>query len=142
MYYVRHGLVKYVPPGQSNLYKIAIFSPHSFFKCKIVITMYFSKFFCNRGDTIQYQGCLQSRKLGKSPYATDVPNSKAGVIISPASTDARWSDCICYRIEKLCLIGTLSTILQHCTHNENPVLLAYDTSCHLSTPSHPGVPPV
>ena len=23
MYYVRRGLVKYVPPGQSNLYKIA-----------------------------------------------------------------------------------------------------------------------
>ena len=32
-------------------------------------------FVCNRGDTVQYQGGLQSRELGQAPYATGVPNS-------------------------------------------------------------------
>ena len=32
----------------------------------------------------------------------------------------RWSDCIGYRIEIVCLIGTLSTILQHFTHTMKP----------------------
>ena len=32
----------------------------------------------------------------------------------------KWSDCIGYRIEIVCLIGTLSTILQHCTHTRKP----------------------
>ena len=42
----------------------------------------------------------------------------------------RWSDCIGYRIEIVCLIDTLSTILQHCTHTmkpSDPLLLADDT---------------
>ena len=32
----------------------------------------------------------------------------------------RWSDRIGYRIEIVCLIGTLSTILQYCTHTMKP----------------------
>ena len=32
-------------------------------------------FVCNRGDTIQYHGGLQSRELGQATYATGVPNS-------------------------------------------------------------------
>ena len=65
----------------------------------------------------------------------------------------RLSDCIGYRIEIVCLIGTLSTILQHFTHNEIqwPTAarrwqfalrdVSCRQSCHLSTPSHPRVPP-
>ena len=43
-----------------------------------------------------------------------VPNFQAGVFISHASTDGL--DCIGYRIEIVCLIGTLSPILQHFKH--------------------------
>ena len=42
----------------------------------------------------------------------------------------RWSDCIGYRIEIVCQIGTLSTILQHLTHTmkpSDPLLLADGT---------------
>ena len=42
----------------------------------------------------------------------------------------RWSDCIGSRIEIVCQITTLSTILQHCTHTikpSDPLLLANGT---------------
>ena len=42
----------------------------------------------------------------------------------------RWSICIGYRIEIACLIGTLLTILQHCTHTvklSDPLQLADGT---------------
>ena len=57
-------------------------------------------------------------------------------------------------IEIVCQIGTLSTILQHFTYNEIqwPTAarrwqfalrdVSRRQSCHLSTPSHPRVPPV
>ena len=38
-------------------------------------------------EEIQYHGGLRSRELGKAPILLCVPNSQAGVIISPASTD-------------------------------------------------------
>ena len=67
----------------------------------------------------------------------------------------RWSDCIGYRIEIVCQIGTLSTTLQHCIHtmkSSDPLLLADVTlrfgmypagkvaiSRHLATPGFPQV---
>jgi hypothetical protein len=64
----------------------------------------------------------------------------------------RWSDCIVQDRDS-CHLGTLSTILQHFTHNETQWTTAArwcrfamrDVSCrqswHLSTPSHPRVSP-
>ena len=79
-------------------------------------------FVCNRGDTIQNYGGLQTQLMRVN----------------------RWSDCKGYRIEIVCLIGTLSTILPHFTHTmkpSDPLLPLGDVSCrqscHLLTPSHP-----
>ena len=64
-------------------------------------------FVCSRGDTVQYHGGLRSRELGKAPRQA----------LSSHRVN-RWSDRVGYRIEIVCLIGTLSTILQHFAHNE------------------------
>ena len=88
-------------------------------------------FVCNRGDAIQYHGGLQSRELGQVPMLLVFLTSILGrnYHLTPVN---RWSDCIGYRIEIVCLIGTLSTILQYCTHimkPSDPLLLADVTLC-------------
>jgi hypothetical protein len=86
-----------------------------------------------------------SRKLGQASIL---------VFLTPRHLTCvnRCSDCIGYRIVIVCLIGTLSTILQYCTHNEThwPAaacqwhVVLWDVShrqiCHLSTPSYPTSP--
>ena len=105
-------------------------------------------FICNGGDTLSQRS--QIKGVRPNPYATGVPKSQAGIIISPMSTNGL---TIGYRIDVVCLISTLSTILQHCTHTMKPSdVLQHDNdtvrdvsrrqSCHLSTPSQPRVPPV
>ena len=66
----------------------------------------------------------------------------------------RSSDCIDYRIEIVCLIGTLSTILQHFTHTMKQwpttacrwhfalLDVSCRQSCHLSKPSPPWIPQI
>ena len=76
-------------------------------------------------DTTQSHSSRPIKEVRPSPY-TGVP--KAGVIISPVSTDGV-TNCIGYRIEIVCLISTLSTILQHFTHTmkfSDPLLLLAD----------------
>ena len=84
-----------------------------------------------------------------SCYDND-PGPKA---VSSVCDVDRWSDCIGYRIEIVCIIGTLSTILQHFTHTmkpRDPLLLAdftlrygmypagkVDISQHLTIPGFP-----
>ena len=43
-------------------------------------------FVCNRGDTIHIRRS-PIKGVRPNPYATGVPSSKAGIIISPVSTD-------------------------------------------------------
>ena len=69
------------------LYKVF---PDIVFVIVIVLT---GMFVCNRGYTIQYHGGFRSRELGQACY--NLTRIK------------RWSDCIGYRIEIACLIGTL-----------------------------------
>ena len=68
-------------------------------------------------EEIQYHGGLRSRELGQGPILLCVPNSYLGRRYHLTRVK-RWSDCIGYRIEIVWQIGTLSTILQHSTHNE------------------------
>ena len=56
-------------------------------------------------------------KVRPSSFATGVL-APTGVIISSASTDSLTVLACGYRIEIICQIGTLSTILQHFTYNE------------------------
>ena len=69
---------------------------------------------------------LQTRKFGQVPMLLVFLTP----IISPTSTDGL--SCIGYRIEIVCLIGTLSTVLQHCKHMmkpSDPLLLADVNLC-------------
>ena len=61
---------------------------------------------------------------------TSVPNT--GGRRYHLTRDNRWSECIGYRIEIVCLIGRLSTILQHCTHTMKLIdlLLLADNTLH------------
>ena len=65
-----------------------------------------------RNNTTQYHGGRLIKGVKTSPY-TVVSNSEAGV-----THVNRWSDCIGCRIEIVCLIDILSTIIQHFMHNE------------------------
>ena len=70
---------------------------------------------------------------GGHPITGVMPSPMLLMILTPRQalpSINRWSDCIGYRIEIVCLIGTLSTILQHCTHTmkpSDPLLLADGT---------------
>ena len=70
-----------------------------------VIDEKYNLFVFNRGDTIEYHRGLQSRELGQAPMQLVGRRYHLTRVI-------RWSDCISYRIEIVCQIGTLSTILQ------------------------------
>ena len=68
--------------------------------------LFYCLFVSNRGDTIQYHGGLRSRELGQALMRQ--------VFLFPSrryhlTRINRWSDCIGYRIEIVCLIDTLST---------------------------------
>ena len=60
-------------------------------------------FVCDRGDASQYHVGFKSRELGQAPMR-----------------QVFLMDCIGCRIKIVCLIGTLSTILQHFTCNMKP----------------------
>ena len=154
MYYVRRGLVKYVPPGQSNLYKIAsalidFFYVKWLLHCTVYLTFHFFV-----TEEILYSIIAVSDQGSQAKPLCYRCSYLLGTCYHLTRVN-RWSDCICYRIEILCLIGTLSTILQHWTHpmkTQGPTsarqrhfalwYVSHRQSCHLSTPSRPWVPPV
>ena len=96
-----------------------------------VIDEKYNLFVFNRGDTIEYHRGLKSRELGQAPMQLVGRRYHLTRVI-------RWSDCISYRIEIVCLISTLATILQRCTHNETHWPTAA-RQCHfaLQDVSHP-----
>ena len=108
-----------------------------------------SCFVCNRGDTVSRQSPI--KRVRPSPYTTN-----SVFLIPRQALSSHWHQWMVWlqdRIEIVCQIGTLSTILQHCTHtqwNRDPLLLTDGTlrcwiyptgkvviSCHLATPGFP-----
>mgnify|MGYP006863871921 CR=1 FL=1 len=85
-----------------------------------------SCFVCNRGDTVSRQSPI--KRVRPSPYTTN-----SVFLIPRQALSSHWHQWMVWlqdRIEILCQIGTLSTILQHCTHtqwNRDPLLLADGT---------------
>ena len=126
---------------------------HKYFKCLINDSHadFFCLFVCNRGDTIQYHGGLRSSELGQAPMLQVFLTPRQALSSHPLKQmvwlywlQDRDSVPNWYNINHPTTFHTQWNPVTHCTAVRWHFALqdvSHRQSCHLSTPSHPRVPP-